>query len=128
MKGGNNISKVILDNVVVDGTTYTISVDSASKQGIEAKNSTFNGWTSYAATIGEVSFTKCSFGLGNGYKFCRPYAKTAFVDCDFCEGYKVDPVDAAVVSFDGCTLNGVALTAENIATLVTNTAKVVSVK
>ena len=114
--------KVVLDNVTLDGTTYTISCDQGLYQGLEATNSTFNGWTSYAATIGEVKFTDCEFGYGAGYKFCRPYAETEFVGCNFCEGYKVDP--RAAVSFENCTLNGVALTAENISALVTSTANV----
>ena len=109
--------KVYLENVKIDGTTYTISCDQASYQGLEARNCTFNGWTSFAATLGEVYFLDCSFGAGNGYKFCRPYAPTTFEGCDFCEGYAIDA--RAKVSFVNCTFNGVALTEANIATLVT---------
>ena len=119
--------KVYLENVTIDGTTYTISCDSAGKQGLEARNCTFNGWTSYAATLGDVYFNGCSFGEGNGYSFCRPYAPTVFEDCDFEEGFEMDP--RAEVSFVNCRLNGVALTTDNIATLVTsNVSKVVLVK
>ena len=117
VKGGNHTEKVVLENVTLEGVTYTISVDQANGQGIEATNCTFNGWTSYAATIGEVKFTDCSFGEGNGYAFCRPYAPTTFVRCEFSKGYEVDA--RGVSTFDNCTLNGVAVTAENIATLVT---------
>ena len=112
-----NESKVYLENVVIEGPTYTISCDQGLYGGLEAKNSTFNGWTSYAATIGDVYFEGCSFGKGAGYKFCRPYAPTTFVKCDFCEGYEIDA--RAEVAFIGCTFNGAALTAENLATLVT---------
>ena len=109
---------VVLENVTLDGTTYTISCDQGMNQNLEAYNSTFNGWTSYAATIGNVSFTDCSFGQGNGYAFCRPYAPTTFKNCNFAEGYKVDP--HAATTFENCTINGVALTAENLSTLVTS--------
>ncbi len=109
---------VILDNVTIEGPTYTISCDGASKQGLEAYNSTFNGWTSYAATIGWTKFTNCSFGKGAGYAFARPYATTEFVNCDFAAGYKIDP--RAAVTFENCTIAGVALTADNLATLVTS--------
>ena len=109
--------KVYLENVKIDGTTYTISCDEASYQGLEARNCTFNGWTSFAGTLGEVYFLDCSFGAGNGYKFCRPYAPTTFEGCNFCEGYAIDA--RAKVSFVNCTFNGVALTEANIATLVT---------
>ena len=109
-------AKVILENVTVDGTIYTISADQANYKGLEAKNSTFNGWTSYAATVGDVKFTNCSFGEGQGYACCRPYAPTEFVGCNFSEGYTVEPV--AAVTFENCTLDGVALTADNIESLV----------
>ena len=108
--------KVVLENVVVDGPTYTISCDSAGKQGIEAYNSTFNGWTSYAGTIGTAKFVGCSFGKGAGYNFSRPYAPTEYVNCNFAEGHAIDA--RAAVTFKNCTFNGVALTADNLATLV----------
>lgn len=111
-----NNSKVILENVTIDGTVYTISCDQGTNQGLEAYNSTFNGWTSYAATIGAVKFDGCSFGEGQGYAFCRPYAATEFVNCDFAAGYEIE-ADAAI-TFENCTIDGVALTAANLATLV----------
>jgi hypothetical protein len=111
---------VVLENVIIDGTTYTISCDQGMYQTLTATNSTFNGWTSFAATLGEATFIDCSFGEGNGYAFCRPYAPTTFVGCDFEAGYKLNP--RADVTFENCTLNGVALTDANIAELVTDPA------
>ena len=113
---------VVLENVTIDGTTYTISCDQGMNQNFEAYNSTFNGWTSYAATLGSAKFVDCKFGEGNGNAYCRPYAPTEFVGCEFEAGYTVDP--RADVVFENCTLNGVALTDANIAELVTDTAKV----
>ena len=115
-----NNSKVILENVTIDGTVYTISCDQGTNQGLEAYNSTFNGWTSYAATIGAVKFDGCSFGEGQGYAYCRPYAATEFVNCDFAAGYVIDNV--AAVTFENCTFDGVALTAANLASLVSKPA------
>ena len=96
--------KVVLENVTIggDGTVYTISCDEANYQGIEATNCTFNGWTSYAKTAGEAKFVKCSFGEGSGYKYCRPYSNTEFVNCTFCPGYAVDQT-RATVTFTDCT-------------------------
>ena len=108
--------KVVLENVTIDVTTYTVSCDQASGQGLEAYNSTFNGWTSFAKTLGTAHFENCSFGKGNGYAFCRPYAPTTFVNCEFSDGYLVNP--RAAVVFENCTLGGVALTADNIASLI----------
>ena len=94
--------KVVLENVTITGTVYTISCDQGLYQGIEATNCTFNGWTSFARTAGEAKFIGCSFGEGNGYKYCRPYSKTEFVNCTFCPGYTVDQSQAEV-TFTGCT-------------------------
>lgn len=111
---------VVLENVIIDGTTYTISCDQGKYQKFEAYNSTFNGWTSYAATLGHAKFVDCSFGKGNGYAYCRPYAPTEFVGCDFEAGFRMDA--RAAVTFKNCYLDGVLITAENVATLVTNNA------
>ncbi len=117
---------VILDNVTIDGTTYTISCDQGMNQTLTATNSTFKGWTSFAATLGTAKFVDCSFGEGNGYAYCRPYAVTEFVGCDFEEGFRVDPV--AAVTFENCTIAGQPLTESNLATLVTSNIQNATVK
>lgn len=109
---------VVLNNVTIDGTVYTISCDQGLNQTFVANNSTFKGWTSYAATVGSGTFTNCYFGEGSGYAYCRPYAPTAFINCEFEEGFEIDP--CATIIFEKCTLNGVDLTEENLATLVTS--------
>jgi len=118
IRGGKD--KVVLQNVTTEGTVYTISIDQANYQGLEATNCSFNGWTSFAATIGDVKFVNCSFGPGSGYNYSRPYAPTTYVGCDFAAGHRVEPV--AAVAFENCTIAGEPLTAENLSTLVTNTA------
>ena len=96
--------KVVLENVTIgeNGTLYTISCDQGLNQGIEATNCTFNGWTSFAKTAGEAKFVYCTFGEGSGYKYCRPYSNTEFVNCTFCPGYAVDETQATV-TFTNCT-------------------------
>ena len=96
--------KVVLENVTIggNGTVYTISCDQGLYQGIEATNCTFNGWTSFAKTAGEAKFINCNFGEGSGYKYCRPYSNTEFVNCTFCPGYAVDTT-RATVTFTDCT-------------------------
>lgn len=118
--------RVILENVIIDGTTYTISCDQGTNQGLTATNSTFNGWTSYAATLGDAKFVGCSFGEGNGYAYFRPYAPTEFVNCAFEAGYEMDA--RAAVTFENCTLGGVLITADNVATLVTSNTANATVK
>ena len=96
--------KVVLENVTIggNGTVYTISCDQGLYQTIEATNCTFNGWTSFADTAGEAKFVNCYFGEGSGYKDCRPYSNTEFVECTFCPGYAVDTT-CATVTFTDCT-------------------------
>ena len=107
-----------MENVTTTGTTYTISCDKASGQGLEVYNSKFYGWTSYAGTIGTAYFENCLFGEGSGYAYCRPYAPPEFVNCAFEAGFRLDA--RATVTFENCTIGGVALTAENLSTLVTS--------
>ncbi len=107
---------VVLENVTIEGTTYTISCDQGMNQTLTATNSTFNGWTSFAATLGDAKFIDCDFGEGNGYAYCRPYAPTEFVGCDFEAGYTIDP--CAAVTFENCTIGGQPLTAANLGTLI----------
>lgn len=124
-QNGTNNDKVVLENVTIDGTVYTISCDQGSNSGLEATSCVLNGWTSYAATIGEVVFTDCSFGKGQGYAFCRPYAATRFVNCDFASGFEVDP--QAAITFENCRLGGVTLTSGNIGELCIDNLQLVTV-
>ncbi|MBO5216684.1 MAG: hypothetical protein J6B41_02915 [Alistipes sp.] len=108
-----------IDNVIFEDVIYTFNSDAGNKKyGVYISNSTINGWTSHSDVHKEVVYTNCSFGKGSGYAFARPYGATSYVNCDFAEGFKVDAVGK--IKFDNCRLNGVALTADNIATLVTS--------
>ena len=53
-----------------------------------------------------------------GYAYCRPYAPTEFIGCEFAAGFELDAV--AAVSFENCTIGGVVLTDSNLSTLVTS--------
>ena len=114
---GSATADVKIDNVTIDGTIYTFNSDGGNKNyGVYISNSTLNGWTSHSDVHKEVVYTNCSFGEGQGYAFCRPYGPTQFIGCDFAAGFQVDAVGA--VTFENCTIGGVALTAENLKTLV----------
>ena len=104
---------VTLENVTIDGPVYTISCDQGTNNGLTAINSTFNGWTSYAKTIGAVEFVDCYFCEGSGYSFCRPYAPTEFVGCVFEEGFEFDTTAADEIIFDTCYYGDTLITAEN---------------
>ncbi|MBP3671759.1 MAG: hypothetical protein J6J06_07340 [Bacteroidaceae bacterium] len=110
---------VYIDNVIFEDVIYTFNSDGGNKNyGVYISNSTLNGWTSHSDVHKEVVYTNCSFGEGNGYKFCRPYGPTTFVGCDFVEGYRLEAIGKVV--FENCTIGGETLTVENLATLVTS--------
>ena len=108
---------VYINNVIFDNVIYTFNSDAGNKNyGVYISNSTLNGWTSHSDVHKEVVYTNCKFGKGNGYAFCRPYGPTSFVGCDFEAGFEVDAIGK--ITFENCTIGGVALTADNLATLV----------
>ena len=116
---GSATADVYIDNVIIDGTVYTFNSDGGSKDyGVYISNSTLNGWTSHSDVHKEVVYTNCNFGEGNDYAYCRPYGPTTFKNCAFEAGFAVDAVGQ--VTFENCTIGGVALTADNLATLVTS--------
>ena len=118
-------SDIILDNVIFKDVVYTFNSDNGNKEyGVYISNSTLNGWTSHSDVHKEVVYTNCSFGEGCGYAFCRPYGPTKFVGCEFAEGYTLDANQTDKISLENCTLNGVALTAENFAQLASGSATV----
>lgn len=120
-------SDLYMDNVTFKNVIYTFNSDDGNDDyTIYISNSTVNGWTSHSNVHKEVVYTNCAFGEGSGYAFCRPYGPTQFVGCSFAEGYKIDAIGA--VTFENCTIGGVALTADNLATLVVSNAANATVK
>ena len=126
MPGANG--DVYIDNVIFDNVIYTFNSDAGDKNyGVYISNSTLNGWTSVWDVDKEVIYTNCKFGKGNGYATCRPYGPTSFVGCNFEAGFQVEAIGK--ITFENCTIGGVALTADNLATLVTyNTANATVIK
>ena len=93
-----------IENVTFKNVVYTFNSDAGNKAyGVYVSNSNVNGWTSFSNVHKEVVFTNCSFGEGSGYKFCRPYGKTEFVNCTFCPGYTVDQSKTTEITFTDCT-------------------------
>ena len=126
---GSATADVYIDNIVLEDVIYTFNSDGGSKEyGVYISNTTLNGWTSFSDVHKEVIFTSCKFGKGNGYAYCRPYQPTVFKNCEFAEGFQLDGAQAKGHVFENCTLGGVALTSENIATLVYRGAEDVIVK
>ena len=100
-------SDLHIENVEFKNVIYTFNSDGekmpANPFGVYVSNSKVNGWTSHSNIHTEVVYTDCSFGEGSGYKFCRPYGKTSFVNCTFCPGYTVDKSKTTELTFTNCT-------------------------
>ena len=95
-----------IENVEFKNVIYTFNSDGnmpTNPFGVYVSNSNVNGWTSHSNMHTEVVYTNCSFGEGSGYKFCRPYGKTEFVNCTFCPGYAVDQSKTTEITFTDCT-------------------------
>ena len=96
-----------IENVTFKNVVYTFHSDGKEMPvnpfGVYVSKSNVNGWTSHSDIHTEVVYTNCSFGESSGYKFCRPYGKTEFVNCTFCPGYTVDQSQADEITFTDCT-------------------------
>ena len=98
-------SDLHIENVEFKNVIYTFNSDGKDlnpKFGVYVTNSTVNGWTSHSNMHTEVVYTNCSFGEGSGYKYCRPYGTTKFVNCTFCAGYTVDKSQTSNITFTDC--------------------------
>ena len=120
---------VVIDNCVVGDEDVCYSINTAEGNGqhnVIVKNTTIYGWNSYGNTIKSVTFENCKFEQGTYYtnvygRLVRPYVNTTFTNCEFVSTYYVD-LSALIadntVTFDGCKVNGIALTASNWASMV----------
>ena len=114
--GGNNV----IENCVIDNVIYTFNINAATvKPGttLTVKNSTLNGWTSYAGCMQKVSFENCDLGQSYGYAYLVAYADSAFTDCTFHDGYQIAAGSTGkTLTFTNCKLaDGTVITAENFA-------------
>ena len=95
-----------IENVEFKNVVYTFNSDGkmpANPFGVYVSNSTVNGWTSHSNMHTEVVYTNCSFGEGSGYAYCRPYGKTAFINCTFSAGYSIDESQTTEITYTDCT-------------------------
>lgn len=116
-KNSSHTERVILDNVTITPGAYTISCDSAANQGLTATNCTFNGWTSFAKTLGDAEFINCHFDTNGSYKYMRPYAPTVLEGCTFCAGYALDAT-RTTVTLKNCYVGDTLITADNVVSLL----------
>ena len=120
-------SVVKFDSCVMTPECYTLNVDGEQPGGILiVKNSTLSGWTSYdkieKALFENVAFEKMSGGYG--YNYVKPYADTAFDNCDFnfTEGDDTAKIEMVypdnMLAITNSRLNGEPVDSSNMANLV----------
>lgn len=122
---------LIVDNVIIDGTTYTIHCDTAGTGKIKVSNSVLNGWTSYTSGISEVTFDNCSFGESKGYAYMRPYSSTTLTDCTFSDGFQFDASNldsGGTILMTNCYVGDTLITSDNLTKLLGNDAAGISVQ
>ena len=133
---------VVIDNVETSGVCYALNVNASSatkESNLIVKNSVLRGWTSYGSGLNSAKFSNVTFAVGNYFTagedeqsngYMRPYVATRLESCSFEEGFKIDAFHQAtdkngvvtatyqpVIEIKNCKLNGVAITAENLAAL-----------
>lgn len=112
----------LIENCVLDNNVYTFNVDSVVPGArLFVKNTTLNGWTSYTNGIELVSFDNCKFGQGAGWAYLRPYSTTEIKNCEFTHAefqLNAGGTSTYTITLTNCTKNGVAITAENVKTLL----------
>jgi hypothetical protein len=109
----------VFENCVFLGGVYGVHFDGGSKN-VTFRNCEISGFNAFAAAIPLVTFEECSFvGNGTGYNGANLWGNAKFDTCEFTfDGSTANEwIDCIKVdgeySFDNCTINGVAYTAEN---------------
>ncbi len=112
------------DNLVVEKVnvtgTYAINVTGSNEHKLVVKDSTLNGWVSYATASAE--FTNTKFVTKDNYNVLRPYCDTTLTGCNFTENYRLcngKDVASLVITMDNtCSVGDTLITAENVGTLL----------
>lgn len=111
-----------ISNVRIDKVMYAINggADSSANVSVYVNDSVVYGWISYAG-LEQFEFNNCTIGKGDSYDgYMVVYGNTRFNGCTFEEFdmCAADSVPAgSQVEFNGCTNDGVQVTAENFKTL-----------
>ena len=118
----SNLTDLTVENVNITGTGYALNIQGKGLINLSVKNSTFEGWTSYASAV-NAKFDNVSFTRGNYFTkadqngYFRPYGNTTLENCKFELGFIVDFSElkgTEKITIKNCEYNNVKLTAENI--------------
>ena len=126
-KDGN----VVLNNVHVSNTAYALNtqISGTSDYTLTVENSSLEGWTSYSS-FKSAKFINTAFYIGDFFAnedpsvlnvwnaTIKPYVTSVFEGCSFEKGFSFDLSELAkdaTVTLTNCTVDGVVLTAANVA-------------
>ena len=126
-----NEGNVVLNNVHVSNTAYALNTQTSGTcdYTLTVENSSLEGWTSYSS-FKSAKFINTAFYLGDFFvnedpsvlnewnATIKPYVTSVFEGCSFEKGFNFDLsalASGATVTLSGCTVDGVVLTAANVA-------------
>ena len=126
-KDGN----VVLNNVHVSNTAYALNtqISGTSEYTLTVENSSLEGWTSYTG-LKSAKFINTAFYIGDFFEnedptvlnvwnaTVKPYVTSVFEGCTFEKGCSFDLSElakGATITLTNCTVDGVVLTADNVA-------------
>ena len=126
----NITGDVTINKVNISDVAYTINTGGniAADKKLTVTESELEGWTS-PASFAEVHFSKCNFTIGTYYGTAagadpswngcfRAATTTVLKDCTFEKGFYISlatMVAGRTLTLENCSVDGVVLTAENIA-------------
>lgn len=122
---------VVLHNVISTNVAYPFNtqVSGSSEYTLTVEDCLLEGWTSYSS-FASAKFINTSFKIGDFFASedpsvdnvwngtIKPYVETVLEGCSFDKGFNVDLsalASGAKVTLTNCTVDGVVLTAANVA-------------
>ena len=117
----------VFEDCVFDGNTYGVHFD-GGENPVTFRNCVFSGFNAFATATPMVTFEGCTF-VGNGksgYNGANLWGSATLKDCEFTfngstEYEWIDCIGAdKTYSFENCTVNGVAYTADNYSDYLAN--------
>lgn len=126
-----NEGNVVLNNVHVSNTAYALNTQTSGNcdYTLTVENSSLEGWTSYSS-FKSAKFINTAFYIGDFFAnedptilnewnaTIKPYVTSVFEGCSFEKGFCFDfsaLAKGATVTLTNCTVDGVVLTAANVA-------------
>lgn len=126
-----NEGNVVLNNVHVSNTAYALNtqISGTAANTLTVENSSLEGWTSFSG-FNSAKFINTAFYIGDFFEnedptilnewnaTVKPYVTSVFEGCSFEKGCSFDLsalVSGATVTLTNCTVDGVVLTAANVA-------------